>query len=847
MNIVATGAGKDSNINIKGSDISGKQGTTLIAGNQVNIKAAEQTHQERSTNKSSGFNAGVAIAIGKGVSAGLTVGGNYGKGYGNGDETTYIASHVGDIQSKTVIQAGGDANVIGSGIQGKRVQLSAENLNIESLQNKASYDGKQMNVNGSITVGYGFSAEGGYSKSKMNSNHASVNEQAGIYAGDEGYDVNVKNHTDLKGAIITSTQQAESSGLNQFSTGTLSHSDIENHSSYKGSSIGISAKGAAKGGWTGQEKNGISGSVGYGRESDNQNSVTKSGINTQNIEIRNENAQQALTGQSITETLAAIKTDISTDNAESQSGKLENRFDKNALQKELNIQVEATKGFVQTASAAGNAIANKLGEEAVAKQREAQAAQEAADRAYKANPSKENEAALNTANQNLITANNEADKWQTGGKYKRKIDGAMNAISAALGGLPAGGIVTSALSPEINHQIKLATEGSPMANKVAHAVWGAVEAYSANQNAAAGAGGALAGEVMADVIAKELYGKKPNQLNREEKEVVSSVSQAAGALVGGAAANSSQGIGVGLTTAKNAVENNLLSKNEDEELFNISEKFEKAKELKQKEKNRGGELLKKDSYINFLIRLNQKDPSQLTEAQKNYLAVELHKIARSWNVPVSDLYNWDFSKEIKRNDSALTKYLSDEIKFWDSYVGKQAQSFATSALAAGGGVAAVRVIPKAAGYLQETAVLSARNPVAAEMLVTGGYNAGKISYKAYDGQYKNDDELKNDIYGATKDVIKVPLLSKLKPGAQALNSVAFDFGYEVNKPGATENQIKAEALASGMSSVVGLGSEHLHLNGAPKIFFNVVLGSVIGDKVKESYSKSIEQGGKENK
>ena len=575
VNIGAIGAGKDSNIIIEGSDVSGKQGTFLSADNQVIVKAVEQNHKERSTNKSSGFNAGVAIKVGSGVAAGATFGGNYGKGYGNGDETTYVASHVGDIQSKTVIQAGGDANVIGSGIQGKRVQLSAENLNIESLQNKASYDGKQMNVNGSITVGYGFSAEGGYSKSKMNSNHASVNEQAGIYAGDEGYDVNVKNHTDLKGAIITSTQQAESLGLNQFSTGTLSHSDIENHSSYKGSSIGISAKGDANGGWTGQEKNGISGSVGYGRESDNQNSVTKSGINTQNIEIRNENAQQALTGKSITETLAAIKTDISTDNAESQSGKLENRFDKNALQKELNIQVEATKGFVQTASAAGNAIANKLGEEAVAKQREAQSAQEAADRAYKANPSKENEAALNTANQNLITANNEADKWQTGGEYKRKIDGAMNAISAALGGLPAAGIATSALSPEINHQIKLATEGSPMANKVAHALWGAVEAYSANQNAAAGAGGALAGEVMADVIAKDLYGKKPNQLNREEKEVVSSVSQAAGALIGGVAANSSQGIGVGLTTAKNAVDNNYLSVADVENLIRELSKAQK--------------------------------------------------------------------------------------------------------------------------------------------------------------------------------------------------------------------------------------------------------------------------------
>ena len=410
-------------------------------------------------------------------------------------------------------------------------------------------------------------------------------------------------------------------------------------------------------------------------------------------------------------------------------------------------------------------------------------------------------------------------------------------------------MVASGLSPAVNNQIKKATTDAKgnvntALNLTAHALWGAVEAYSANQNAAAGAGGALAGEVMADVIAKELYGKKPNQLNREEKEVVSSVSQAAGALVGGAAANSSQGIGVGLTTAKNAVENNLLSKNEDEELFNISEKFEKAKELKQKEKNRGGELLKKDSYINFLIRLNQKDPSQLTEGQKNYLAVELHKIARSWNVPVSDLYNWDFSKEIKRNDSALTKYLSDEIKFWDSYVGKQAQSFAIGALAAGGGVAAVRVIPKAAGYLQETAVLSARNPVAAEMVVTGGYNAGKISYKAYDGQYKNDDELKNDIYGATKDVIKVPLLSKLKPGAQALNSVAFDFGYEVNKPGATDRQIKTEMVGSSAGSLVSLGLDTAlsgipNINPAVKIFSNVVIGGYASDKLKSLYQDNL--------
>ena len=208
VNIMATGAGKDSNINIEGSDISGKQGTTLIADNQVNIKATEQNHQERSTNKSSGFNAGVAIKVSNGAAAGVTLGGNYGKGYGNGDETSYVASHVGDSQSKTVINAGGDANLIGSQVKGKRVEVNAQNLNIESLQDTATYKGKQMNGSGSVTVGYGASVGGSFNKSNIHADHASVNEQAGIYAGDEGYDINV-NHTDLKGGLITSTQKAD--------------------------------------------------------------------------------------------------------------------------------------------------------------------------------------------------------------------------------------------------------------------------------------------------------------------------------------------------------------------------------------------------------------------------------------------------------------------------------------------------------------------------------------------------------------------------------------------------------------------------------------------------------------
>ena len=97
-----------------------------------------------------------------------------------------------------------------------------------------------MNASGSVTVGYGASVGGSFNKSKINADHASINEQAGIYAGDEGYDINVNKHTDLKGALITSTQKAEADGKNHFSTGSLTHSDIENHSNYSGSSFGVS-------------------------------------------------------------------------------------------------------------------------------------------------------------------------------------------------------------------------------------------------------------------------------------------------------------------------------------------------------------------------------------------------------------------------------------------------------------------------------------------------------------------------------------------------------------------------------------------------------------------------------
>ena len=302
-----------------------------------------------------------------------------------------------------MIQAGGDANIIGSQVKGKRVELNAENLNIESLQDKSRYHGKQMNVSGSVTVGYGASVGGSFNKSKINADHASINEQAGVYAGDEGYDINVNKHTDLKGALITSTQKAEADGKNHFSTGSITHSDIENHSNYSGSSFGVSGSVSAnfetpfgengapqsgkqavdddgnliyrndRGELTREAKNAqgkdnakqlatgwdsLDGnmSAGYGSDKSSQSSVTKSGINTANIEIRDEKAQFEKTGKTAEEVLETIKTDITTETAAQHSGKLENQFNKEDVLKEINLQVQVTKDFIDNAQEAKDKV-----------------------------------------------------------------------------------------------------------------------------------------------------------------------------------------------------------------------------------------------------------------------------------------------------------------------------------------------------------------------------------------------------------------------------------------------------------------------------------------------------------
>lgn len=109
-------------------------------------------------------------------------------------------------------------------------------LSLETVQDEKSYHEESHSAG--ITLSYDFShgksgVSGGLSKENIQSHYESASSQSGIYAGDEGFDISVKDNTHLKGAdnthlkgaVIDSKGDAEK---NTLRTGTLSWEDVEN-------------------------------------------------------------------------------------------------------------------------------------------------------------------------------------------------------------------------------------------------------------------------------------------------------------------------------------------------------------------------------------------------------------------------------------------------------------------------------------------------------------------------------------------------------------------------------------------------------------------------------------------
>lgn len=314
-----------------GSQIKAGNDASLKADDQVTLLAAQNTDTLNSKNKGSSASVGVSFGT-----DGLlfTVGASGSKGKANGTDTTWTETKV-EAGNKASIASGTDTTLKGAQVKGKQVTANVGtsgqgNLNVESLQDTSAYKDKQQSVGASASVGYGrWGASANVSDSKTKSNYASVNEQSGIYAGDNGFQVNVNGNTDLKGAIIASTDKAIQDNKNSLTTNTLTTSNIENKAEYKASSTslgvgygsvgknqqgGASAGGDRVPGTTLPSLNGFSATAPVAmKASGDASSTTVSAVSGGSVTIKDNAAQQAITGNDATTTIATLDRDVHVD------------------------------------------------------------------------------------------------------------------------------------------------------------------------------------------------------------------------------------------------------------------------------------------------------------------------------------------------------------------------------------------------------------------------------------------------------------------------------------------------------------------------------------------------------
>lgn len=233
------------NLSIHGSTVQGKD-VDLEAGKDIQMTAAENKSEMDIHEKTK--NGGISTSWGIGGLSGVKVYGQSSKGMENAASLTHTESEV-SAENTLHVSGGNDTIMTGSRMEGGKVVLATGgSLRMESLQDTESYKSRS-DVKGGALASDVFKDSAGHkmldkpylsaetARGYTDSDYASVKEQAGIYAGQKGYDISVKDNTHLKGAVIDSKGSADK---NTLRTGTLSWEDVENKADYTSGGSGIS-------------------------------------------------------------------------------------------------------------------------------------------------------------------------------------------------------------------------------------------------------------------------------------------------------------------------------------------------------------------------------------------------------------------------------------------------------------------------------------------------------------------------------------------------------------------------------------------------------------------------------
>ncbi|EMY0613356.1 hemagglutinin repeat-containing protein [Serratia marcescens] len=567
QNLSITASGKNHNaqsgdIVVTGSQLKAGKDLSLDAARDITLQSAQNSESTVGKNSSKGGNVGVGIGAGSGgygisVSAGV----NAGKGHENGNGLTHAETTL-DAGSNLKVTSGRDTRLTGAQASGEKVTVDVgRDLTLESQQDSDRYDARQTQMSGGISVPIGAgsgSANFSASKDKLHSNFDSVKEQTGLFAGKGGYDVKVKEHTQLDGAVIASQADKEK---NRLDTGTLGWTDIHNQADYSATHSGGSF---STGGPVGKDllTNTAGGMLSGANHSGHAEGTTKAGVSEGTLIVRDTGKQQ--------QDVAQLNRDTEHANAGSISPIFNKEKEQNRL-KQAQLIGEIGGQAMDVIRTQGDIAGLKA-------QKDPAALSQAREQLEKSGKPTNDAAVMQRAYDNAMR------QYGTGSDLQKAAQAVTGALTALAGNNLAGALASGA-SPYLATEIKKRVgEDNIAANAMAHAVLGAVTAQLNNQSAAAGGLGAGGGELAARYIAGQLYpGKTAQQLSESEKQQVSALSQLAAGLAGGLATGDTAGAVTGGQAGKNAVENNYLSVEEKTKLELAKQKLQNSKDPAERE------------------------------------------------------------------------------------------------------------------------------------------------------------------------------------------------------------------------------------------------------------------------
>ena len=229
---------QQSGIGLTGETVEAKN-LVLDSASDINLAAGKNTVDVKNTYKSSGWSVGAGISLTGGGLLDINASGHMGRQNGDTHQESYVPTTIKAAQLAQ-LKAKRDTTIIGSTVSGKKVEVdTGRDLHIQSLQDVDNFKEHSKSAGFSVSSTPNFKNPTGSisaSVGRIDSKWKSVTHQAGIYAGEDGYDIHVGNGTTLEGAVIKSEAPK---AKNTLTTKSLEMKDIQNEAEYTYSNNGI--------------------------------------------------------------------------------------------------------------------------------------------------------------------------------------------------------------------------------------------------------------------------------------------------------------------------------------------------------------------------------------------------------------------------------------------------------------------------------------------------------------------------------------------------------------------------------------------------------------------------------